>query len=170
MLKIHDPSLRIELGEWIKYWLIYTDYRHLHMYICVYFVSMWVCGGVCVCIYTHILPHTHHGNNQIRSDQSLSHVRLFATPWIAARQNNNRITNITIFPLSRGNWGLEREHRSTLVPSWSQGLNLNSALKLKLLNLFYLLSSQDSAFSELYVVLKWKCNLKKQSKKKAQVA
>ena len=32
-------------------------------------------------------------SNQIRSDQSLSHVRLFATPWIAARQASLSITN-----------------------------------------------------------------------------
>ena len=31
--------------------------------------------------------------NQIRSDQSLSHVWLFATPWIAARQASLSITN-----------------------------------------------------------------------------
>ena len=31
--------------------------------------------------------------NQIRSDQSLSHVRLFATPWITARQASLSITN-----------------------------------------------------------------------------
>ena len=31
--------------------------------------------------------------NQIRSDQSLSRVRLFATPWIAARQASLFITN-----------------------------------------------------------------------------
>ena len=30
---------------------------------------------------------------EIRSDQSLSHVRLFATPWIAARQASLSITN-----------------------------------------------------------------------------
>ena len=30
---------------------------------------------------------------QIRSDQSLSHVRLFSTPWIAARQASLSITN-----------------------------------------------------------------------------
>ena len=30
---------------------------------------------------------------QIRSDQSFSHVRLFATPWIAARQASLSITN-----------------------------------------------------------------------------
>ena len=30
---------------------------------------------------------------QIRSDQSLSHVRLFATPWIAGRQASLSITN-----------------------------------------------------------------------------
>ena len=31
--------------------------------------------------------------NQIRSDQSLSHVRLFATPWVAAHQASLSITN-----------------------------------------------------------------------------
>ena len=36
-------------------------------------------------IYTH--------SDQIRSDQSLSHVGLFATPWIAARQASLSITN-----------------------------------------------------------------------------
>ena len=32
-------------------------------------------------------------NNQIRSDQSLSRVRVFATPWIAARQASLSLTN-----------------------------------------------------------------------------
>ena len=32
-------------------------------------------------------------SNQIRSDQLLSHVRLFATPWVAARQASLSITN-----------------------------------------------------------------------------
>ena len=32
-------------------------------------------------------------SDQIRSDPSLSHVRLFATPWIAARQASLSITN-----------------------------------------------------------------------------
>ena len=31
----------------------------------------------------------------IRSDQSLSHVRLFATPWIVARQASLSITNLS---------------------------------------------------------------------------
>ena len=35
---------------------------------------------------------------QIRSDQSLSHVRLFATPWIAARQASLSITNSRSLP------------------------------------------------------------------------
>ena len=33
------------------------------------------------------------GSDQIRSDQSLSRVRLFVTPWIAARQASLSITN-----------------------------------------------------------------------------
>ena len=32
-------------------------------------------------------------NHQIRSDQSLNHIQLFATPWIAARQASMSITN-----------------------------------------------------------------------------
>ena len=36
---------------------------------------------------------TTENNVQIRSDQSLSRVRLFATPWIAARQASLSITN-----------------------------------------------------------------------------
>ena len=36
---------------------------------------------------------THGLSGQIRSDQSLSHVRLFATPWITARQASLSITN-----------------------------------------------------------------------------
>ena len=32
-------------------------------------------------------------SDQIRSDQSLSHVQLFATPWIATRQASLSITN-----------------------------------------------------------------------------
>ena len=35
----------------------------------------------------------HHPNWIIRSDQSLSHVQLFSTPWIAARQASLSITN-----------------------------------------------------------------------------
>ena len=35
----------------------------------------------------------HRKFHQIRSDQSLSHVRLFATPWITARQASLSITN-----------------------------------------------------------------------------
>ena len=39
---------------------------------------------ICYWVYNHF---------QIRSDQSLSHVRLFATPWITARQASLAITN-----------------------------------------------------------------------------
>jgi len=41
-------------------------------------------------IFTFFPIMVHH---QIRSDQSLSHVRLFAIPWIAARQASLSITN-----------------------------------------------------------------------------
>ena len=39
------------------------------------------------------LPLQLSASDQIRSDQSLSHVRLFATPWIAAHQASLSITN-----------------------------------------------------------------------------
>ena len=39
------------------------------------------------------LTHAVVWNNQIRSDQSLSRVWLFATPWIAARQASLSVTN-----------------------------------------------------------------------------
>ena len=38
-------------------------------------------------------PSIHKFESQIRSDQSLSRVRLFATPWIAARQPSLSLTN-----------------------------------------------------------------------------
>ena len=46
------------------------------------------------CICCHIIQQSHFwASGQIRSDQSLSRVRLFATPWIAARQASLSITN-----------------------------------------------------------------------------
>ena len=42
---------------------------------------------------TYFEGHYYSSWNQIRSDQSLSHVWLFATPWIAARQASLSITN-----------------------------------------------------------------------------
>ena len=41
----------------------------------------------------YIIYFIYYINDQIRSDQSLSHVRIFATPWIAARQASLSITN-----------------------------------------------------------------------------
>ena len=73
---------------------IYTKYIHLHIH------------AICRLIYTHTyslyvhiyLPiHTHMCmlicNFQFNSVQSLSCVRLFATPWIAAHQASLSITN-----------------------------------------------------------------------------
>ena len=56
-------------------------------------VNIWrygVCVCMCVCVYTH--THTHRHTVEC-SVQSLSRVRLFATPWIAARQASLSITN-----------------------------------------------------------------------------
>ena len=53
-------------------------------------LGTWVCLGWAFC-------HLHlKYSDQIRSDQSLSRVRLFATPWIAARQASLSLTNILV--------------------------------------------------------------------------
>ena len=53
--------------------------------LCVYvYVYMYIC--ICICVAGLL-------SDQIRSGQSLSRVRLFATPWIAARQASMSITN-----------------------------------------------------------------------------
>ena len=44
------------------------------------------------------MSHRSFPSDQIRSDQSLSCVRLFETPWIAARQASLSITNSRSFP------------------------------------------------------------------------
>ena len=44
-------------------------------------------------LHSRLVIYTLHSSDQIRSDQSLSHVRLFATPRIAARQASLSITN-----------------------------------------------------------------------------
>ena len=54
-------------------------YVYLHIYVCV-------CMYVCVCITSSL-------SIQFSSVQSLSRVRLFAAPWIAARQASLSITN-----------------------------------------------------------------------------
>ena len=59
---------------------------------------------ICICLQTLVQPLISHLSglgclryasclHQIRSDQSLSHVRLFETPWTAARQASLSITN-----------------------------------------------------------------------------
>ena len=45
--------------------------------------------------YLELKEHSVCNSHQIRSDQSLSRVRLFATPWIAARQASLSITTQT---------------------------------------------------------------------------
>ena len=56
------------------------SFSFLHSY--VYF---WICFSIRCLIHLHIL--------QFSSVQSLSRVRLFTTPWIAARQDSLSITN-----------------------------------------------------------------------------
>ena len=72
------------------------------MHICTPDILGWpiyicICMYVCVCVYIYIHTSTtvsaRHMVDQIRSDQSLSRVRLFATPWIAACQASLSITN-----------------------------------------------------------------------------
>ena len=47
----------------------------------------------CCCAFQSLIFNVMVGTFSIRSDQSLSRVRLFATPWIAARQASLSITN-----------------------------------------------------------------------------
>ena len=65
-------------------WFIYNTYTHTHththMYICIY---SWLMDNF-------VNPYYY---NQFSSVQSLSRVRLFATPWIAARQASLSITD-----------------------------------------------------------------------------
>ena len=52
---------------------------------------LFFCVHICVCAAD--TPQKHWALPQIRSDQSLSRVRLFATPWITARQASLSVTN-----------------------------------------------------------------------------
>ena len=77
------------LSLWVFSYLE-TGYYYLNMIIVMMEVfSMSLCTDVAfsVCF-----------NNQIRSDESLSRVRLFATPWIAAHQASLSITNSWSLP------------------------------------------------------------------------
>ena len=56
-------------------------------------LSRWCHPTISSCVIPILLLPSIFPNIQIRSDQPLSHVRLFATPWIAARQASLSITN-----------------------------------------------------------------------------
>ena len=65
-------------------WLEMGTYKLLHHfpYFCIYLTCIHLC-----------MLDMFIRSDQIRSDQSLSNVRLFATPWIAARQASLSLTN-----------------------------------------------------------------------------
>ena len=69
-------KLEKQTENFINFKIIWHVYTHTHTHTNIY-------------IHTHTYIYIH----QIRSDQSLSRVRLFATPWIAARQASLSITN-----------------------------------------------------------------------------
>ena len=54
------------------------------------YTLLWVCEHIYIYTYTHIYTYIHI---QFSSVQSLSHVRLFATPWTTAHQASLSITN-----------------------------------------------------------------------------
>ena len=58
--------------------------------VCVHRCVYSECVHRCVCVYMYIYIYTHI---YISSVELLSHVRLFATPWTAARQASLSITN-----------------------------------------------------------------------------
>ena len=76
-------------------------YTHIHIYVCMYMKPLCICVyiciytymNVCICIFVCSCTHTHTHTHIYISDQSLSRVRLFATPWIAACQASLSITN-----------------------------------------------------------------------------
>ena len=77
VIKVLEFQLQYQSFQWIfrvnflYYWLVWPSY----------------CPG------NSQEPYMQHQSDQIRSDQSLSHIRLFATPWIAALQTSLPITN-----------------------------------------------------------------------------
>ena len=54
---------------------------------------LWEGKSALLCLQVQMLISSRNTSDQIRSDQSLSHVRLFATPWIKACQASLSITN-----------------------------------------------------------------------------
>ena len=61
--------------------------QYCSMYLCKYLWVTWARAGLSVMGFTHFYLYS------VSSVQSLSRVRLFATPWIAARQASLSITN-----------------------------------------------------------------------------
>ena len=62
--------------------------------MCLYLTMCCVC--VCMCVFVVVVVGERRKSlflNSVTSVQSLSHVRLFATPWTAARQASLSITN-----------------------------------------------------------------------------
>jgi len=75
---LHAHNCRSYSSWWLSSW---GPTSRLFSSYCPSFSMYYQCAGRFEFLY------------QIRSDQSLSHVRLFATPWIAARQASLSITN-----------------------------------------------------------------------------
>ena len=71
---------------------------------------------------------------QIRSDQSLSRVRLFATPWIAARQTSLSIRLQLLLIVRTGIWG-ECEKLRILTPDGWDAYERNDFSEPRLLHL-----------------------------------
>ena len=90
---------------------------------------------------------------RIRSDQSLSCVRLFATPWIAARQASLSITNSGIYPNPcPSSWWCHPAISSSVIPFSSCPQSLPASQSLPMSQLFAW-GGQSTGLSALASVL-----------------
>ena len=67
-----------------------SDFFHISYYIFNYIITIWFIFIISLNSILYLMGHYHH---QFSSVQSLSHVRLFVSPWITARQASLSITN-----------------------------------------------------------------------------
>ena len=81
--------LKRDLDRVVHSFIIFSN--HTPWISIYYYCLVWILSSVGVGKY--VWSHYCVTSDQIRSDQSLSRVRLFATPWITARQASLSITN-----------------------------------------------------------------------------
>ena len=109
---------------------------------------------------TALLPAWSGISDQIRSDQSLSRVRLFATPWIAARQASLSITNSrSSLRLTSIGSAMPSSHLILTVVLIRLMMNESSHLILTVVLIRLVMSDVECVF--LYLSATWICSLGK---------